>query len=181
MGREQKRREQFKNKNKKIKEEQLDTSIKGITILKLVSFIVIFLFVIYYVLAVFVTKEISISNKKSDKSTITESTNGSSVSNKILASNIFKQAEEEYYVYFYDFDEENEVVSSIVSGMSDEVFYKVDTSSSLNAKYVTEEEGNRKAKRLEELKVINPTIIKIEADRIVEYYEGDKEISEKLK
>ena len=32
MGREQKRREQFKNKNKKLTEEELDTSIKGITL-----------------------------------------------------------------------------------------------------------------------------------------------------
>ena len=181
MGREQKRREQFKNKNKKIKEDELDTSIKGITLVKLVGFVIIFLFVIYYVLAVFVTKEIDISNN-GEKSTITESTDtGSSVSNKILASNIFNQKEEEYYVYFYDFNDEDDVVSSVISGMTEDVIYRVDTSSSLNAKYVTEEKGNKSAKSLNDLKVVNPTVIKIEADKIVKYYEGNNEIYKKLK
>lgn len=181
MGREQKRREQFKNKNKKVKEEELDTSIKGITLVKLVGFVIILLFVIYYVLAVFVTKEIDISNS-GEKSTITESTNsGSSVSNKILASNIFNQKEEEYYVYFYDFNDEDDVVSSIISGMTEKTIYRVDTSSSLNSKYVTEEKGNKSAKNLDDLKVINPTVIKIEADKIVKYYEGNNEIYKKLK
>ena len=114
MGREQKRREQFKNKNKKLKEEELDTSINAITLLKLVGFVLILLFVVYYVLAVFVTKEIDISNGE-EKSTITESTNsGSSVSNKILASNIFNQQEEEYYVYFYDFNERKLFICSFI-------------------------------------------------------------------
>jgi len=182
MGREQKRREQFKNKNKKLKEKELDTSIKGITLIKLVGFVVIFLFVIYYILAVFVTKEIEISNKEEEKSTITESTDTENgVSNKILASNIFNQKEEAYYVYFYDFNDENEVVSGIISGMTEKTIYKVDTSSSLNSKYVTEDKGNKSAKNLEELKVINPTVIKIEADKIVKYYEGNDEIYKKLK
>ena len=182
MGREQKRREQFKNKNKKISEEELDTSINIITLLKLVGFVFILLFVVYYVLAVFVTKEIGISSSQGGKSTITESNQPeSNVSNKILASNIFNQKEEKYYVYFYDFNDEDEVVSSIISGMTEDVIYRVDTNSSLNSKYVTEEKGNKFAKSLNDLKVVSPTIIKIEADKIVKYYEGNDEIYEKLK
>ena len=176
MGREQRRREQFKNKNKKIREEELDTSIKWTTIVKLVCFIVILLFVIYYVLAVFVTKELDISNKNNEKSTIEETNNASSISDKILASNIFEQKEDEYYVYFYDFNDEEEVVSSVISSISDTKIYKVDTSSSLNANYVTEDKGNKKADDIDELKVKNPTVIKVESDKIVEYYEGSNDI-----
>ena len=178
MGREQKRKEQFKNKNKKIKTEELDTSIKLETTIKLVSFVVIMLFVIYYVLAVFVTKELDISNG-SNKEDITEN-NNSTIDNKILASTIFEQKEEEYYVYFYDFNDKDELVESTVMGLSHKV-YKVDTSNGLNSKYTTEEEGNKEATSLEELKVKSPTVIKIKADKIVEYYEGSSKISNELK
>lgn len=180
MGREQKRREQFKNKNKKV-EEELDTSIKLTTLLKLVGFMVILLFVIYYVLAVFVTKEISISNGNANSSNSEEETenNATTVSDRILASNIFNQKEDEYYVYFYDFSDENEAVASVMSNISTKV-YKVDTSSSLNSKYVTDEKGNKKAKKVEDLRVKNSTVIKIDNDKIVEYYEGSSEILDGL-
>lgn len=177
MGREQRRREQFKNKNKKSREEELDTSIKWTTVVKLICFIVILLFVIYYILAVFVTKELDISNGSDTKENTTEeTTDTSSVSDKILASNIFNQKEEEYYVYFYDFNDEDDVVNSVISSITDTKVYKVDTSSSLNANYVTEDKGNKDALNLDELKVKNPTVIKVEADEITEYYEGSNNI-----
>jgi len=180
MGREQRRREQFKNKNKKVEENELDVSIKLSTAIKLVSFVVILLFVIYYVLAIFVTKELDVSDDTSTiKPTDEEVSNNSGVSNKILASNIFNQKEEEYYVYFYDFNDENEVVSGVVSSISDKV-YRVDTSSSLNSNYVTDSDSNKDATNLDELKVIDPTIIKIKGDKIVEYYEGSSNIYDKL-
>lgn len=176
MGREQRRREKFKNKNKKIREEELDTSIKWTTVVKLVCFVVILLFVIYYVLAVFVTKELDISNGNTNDNSTEETTDTSSVSDKILASNIFEQKEEEYYVYFYDFNDEDDVVNSAISSITDTKVYKVDTSSSLNTNYVTEDDGNKKANDIDELKVKNPTVIKIKADKIVEYYEGSNDI-----
>jgi len=180
MGREQRRKEQFKNKNKKVAIEKLDTSIKWTTTIKLVSFIIILLFVIYYVLAVFVTKELDISNGSKETSTITEE-DPTTVSDKILASNIFNQTEEEYYVYFYDFNDEDELVSNVMSSITDLKVYKVDTSSSLNSNYITKEDGNKDANDLDELQVKNPTVIKIEADEIVEYYEGSNDIYEGLK
>ena len=181
MGREQRRREQFKNKNKKLNEEDVDTSIKLTTVIKLVSFIIIFLFVIYYVLAIFVTKELDIVDKNK-KSTITEQTEADTtlVSGKILASSIFEQKEDDYYVYFYDFNEEDELVKGVINTLTEEKVYKVDTSSSLNANYVTEEKGNKKAKSVKELKVVSPTVIRVKADKIVEYYEGSNDIYENL-
>lgn len=181
MGREQRRKEQFKNKNKKMEPNELDTNIKLATAIKLISFILILLFVIYYVIAVFVTKELDISNKNKETSTITEENSTNTVSNKILASNIFDQKEETYYVYFYDFTDEDELVKNVMSSISETTVYKVDTNSSLNANYVTEEKGNKKATTIDELKVKNPTVIKIAGDKIVEYYEGSSNIYEGLK
>ena len=180
MGREQRRREQFNNKNKKVESEELDTSIKWETIIKLVCFVIILLFVVYYVLAVFVTKEIDISNGNANNSSSEElDSSNNSINDKILASNIFNQKEDSYYVYFYDFKDENEVASGAVASITDTV-YRVDTSSSLNANYITEETGNNKAKSIDELKVKSPTLIKISGDKIVEYYEGSNNIYEGL-
>ena len=175
MGREQKRREQRMNKNKKVNEEELDTSIKLITAVKLVFFVILLLFVIYYILAVFVTKELAITSKNEEQTTQTKA-DASSITDKILASNIFNQQEEEYYVYFYDFAKEDELVANTISGITDTKIYRVDTSNSLNSNYITEENGNKKATSIKDLKVKNPTIIKISSDKIVKYYEGSNEI-----
>ena len=152
---------------------------------KLVIFSAIFLvmsgLVLYYILAVFVTKEIDVSGTK-DNSTSESDTTTSSVSNKILAVNTFNQTEETYYVYYYDFNDEDENISSLINNLNDYTIYRVDTSSSLNKNYVTEDEkGNNQAKSLEELKVINPTIIKVENDTIIDYYEGINSIKDFLK
>ena len=169
MGREQRRREERKNKNIKKQEkiEELDTSIKGITVLKVVFLVILILFVVYYILAVFITKEVNISNdKKNDTNeTTTES------SNKILAANIFNQTEEKYYVYCYDFNDEDDNVKDTINSVQDFTIYRVNTSDGLNKNYVSET-GNKEATNLENLKVSNPTLLVIEGDRITGYYEG---------
>lgn len=173
MGRELRRKEAKKNKNNiKLKEEELDTSINGITLAKIVIFGLIILLVLYYIVAVFITKEIDISNKKE---TTQEQTNNTS-SNKILASNIFNQKEDTYYVYFYDFNEEDSNINNAISSKADLTFYRVDTSSALNKKYVTEAAGNRNVTGIDNLSVKNPTIIGITNDTVTAYYEGGSEI-----
>lgn len=183
MGRELKRKEAKKNKKQNNNSNvDLNTNINMITLLKLVFFIILFLLVIYYLLAVFVTKEIDISSKgaNDDKQTVENQT---AVSDKILASNIFNQKDEAYYVYFYDFNskDEQDDLSSLISEKIKEKVYKVDTGSGLNSKYVTDKEGNTKAKNLEDLKVISNTLIKIENDKITEYYEGKNTIMKGIK
>lgn len=183
MGRELKRKEAKKNK-KQINNSDIDfnTNINMMTLLKLVFFVILFLLVIYYLLAVFVTKEIDISNKNTTANGDTTE-NQTAISDKILASNIFNQKDDVYYVYFYDFNSNNEQddLSNLISENLDEKVYKVDTGSGLNSKYVTEKEGNTKAKSLEELKVINNTLIKIDNDKITEYYEGKNYIMKGIK
>lgn len=178
MGRELRRREEKKNKNKnKVinKEKELDTGIKGSTLIKLVLFTAIILLVLYYVVAVFITKEIEVS-WGSDDTTETSNT----VENRILAKNIFNQRESEYLVYFYDFDDEDENVTSSVE-VSGKTIYRVDTNSALNSNYVTEETGNRNVTSINDLKVVSPTVIEIKDDKVVAYYEGRNEIMTSLK
>ena len=80
------------------------------------------------------------------------------------------------WYYFYDFNEEDKNISSAISSKSEMDIYRVDTSSSLNRNYVTEENGNRNVTGLGDLKVKNPTLIKISGDKVVLYLEGTEEI-----
>lgn len=181
MGRELRRKEEKKNKNKNIKKvEELDTSIKKSTIIKLVLFIAILLFVLYYIVAVFITKELKITGFDNDTET-TETTDTTSTTDKILAKNIFNQKESTYYVYFYDFSDADENIDSAISGKSDWKVYRVDTSSGLNQNYVTEENGNRNVTSISDLKVKNPTIIQVTNDKVTAYHEGSSEILSLLK
>lgn len=186
MGREQRRKELKKNKNiTPEKQEQLDTSIKGSTIVILTIVVALVIIALYFISAIFITKEINISssdNKTSEteNSDTDASTVSTSVSNKILASNIFGQKEESYYVYFYDFSNEDENVKTIIDSRSDIKIYRVDTKSSLNKNYVTEESGNKNVTGIDNLKVKNPTVLEVTNDKVTAYYEGSKNIIDNL-
>ena len=179
MGRELKRREEKNNKkvNNNKKDVDFNTEITTIGALKLIFAIVLILFVIYYILAVFVTKEIDISNNNTNKETSTDTT---TITNKILAANIFEQKESTYYVYFYDFDDSENDLSSLISNNIDDKLYKVDTSSGLNSKYVSDDAGNKNANSIDDLKVISNTLIRVEDDKITEYYEGKSSIMDSI-
>lgn len=178
MGRELRRKEEKKNKKGKERQEiSTETNYSGLTFLKIIGAIALILFVLYYFIAVFITKEVDISGKKSD-TTSEESTSSSSsnVSNAILAQRTFEQSEEEYYVYYYDFSDEDKTISSILNNKSNITLYRVDTSSALNQNYVTEENGNRNVTGINDLKVKNPTLIKVTGDKVNLYAEGVNEI-----
>ena len=175
MGRELRRKQAKKDGKSLEREEAVQTN--QIRKLFINIFVIVGVFAIIYLLsALFITKELDWFNRNKE-----ENTEDGTNSGAILASAIFNQKEEEYYVYFYDFDEKQEdsaITSLVDSKLSDSKVYKVNTKSALNANYVGEE-GNKNAKTLEDLKVIAPTLIKISADKITEYYEKD-EITKKL-
>ena len=167
MGREL-RRKQAKREGKSLKNEEIkeEYNVKKIVITCVIVLVSIGL--VYLISALFITKELDWFSKEEVK----ENTN--SVENSILASAIFKQKEDEYYVYFYDFNEDNNMYKNIVSSkLSSKKVYNVDTSSGLNSNYVSDV-SNKKATGLDGLKVINDTVIKIVGDTIVEYYEKDE-------
>jgi len=172
MGREL-RRKQAKREGKSLKRENSveKNQIKNLIIITLVLVLIVGL--IYLLSALFVTKELDWFSKEENKPQTL-------VTNTILASEMFKQAEEEYYVYFYDYKDEDTTISSTISSkLSSKKVYKVDTGSALNNNYVSEE-SNKSAKTLEDLKVKASTVIKISGDKIVAYYEND-EITKNLK
>ena len=167
MGREL-RRKQAKREGKSLKNEETkeEYNVKKIVITCVIVLVSIGL--VYLISALFITKELDWFSKEEVK----ENTSG--VVNSILASAIFKQKEDEYYVYFYDFNEDNNMYKNIVSSkLSSKKVYNVDTSSGLNSNYVSDV-SNKKATGLDDLKVINDTVIKIVGDTIVEYYEKDE-------
>ncbi len=175
MGRVERRKQDRINKKNKINDIDNinnDTDLKKGLIVVLI--IVVLLVLLYFFVAIFVTKEIDLSKKKDAEETTSSESNN--ISNKILASNIFNQSEETYFVYFYDFSNEDENISQVVNSIND-VVYKVDTSSGLNSKYIVEDNSNKNAKNLSDLKIKSPTLIKISNDTITEYYEENEILS----
>ena len=176
MGRELKRkqRKKYEGNAKENAEVNLFT-VSGF--IRTVAGIVFVIFLSYFITAFFVTKELGFNNKNKDDNT-SDSSETSSVNNKILASSVFSQDADEYYVYFYDFNDEDDKIKSYVDSLSP--LYRVNTASGFNSKYVTTEAGNTNAKKLEDLKVKNPTVIKISKGSIVSYYEGVSSITDGL-
>lgn len=169
MGREL-RRKQAKKEGKSLQPE-ITNEGNQIKSLIIITCVLVFIICAIYVLsALFITKELDWFDKKEEETQTL-------VSNTILASEIFKQKEENYYIYFYDYtDEDTEITNTINSKLSSSKVYKVDTSSALNKKYISEE-SNKSAKKLEDLKVKSPTVIKISGDEISEYYEKNEIIT----
>ena len=182
MGRELKRK-QAKKEGKSLVEDNIKKNENPYSdiykLLKTFGILLVIVIGIHFFTALVITKEIEWFTEwfKKDEEKVP-----TTVANSILANDIFKQSEEEYYVYFYDFDEKDTDLTYLVNGMTENIkVYKVNTKDGFNSNYVTEEEmGNTQAKSLEELKVITPTLIKISGNTIVEYYETSDRIKEYL-
>lgn len=170
MGRELRRKEEKRKGIKHEKNINIDEPISLSSVLKISFLVILILVVLYYVVAIFITKEMKVSWFRDE---VSETNN--EVTNRILAKNTFSQKEDSYYVYFYDFNEEDASILNAISSKS-LTFYKVDTSSALNSNYVTEGTGNRNATGIDDLLVISPTLVEVSGDRIVSYYEGKNEI-----
>ena len=173
MGREL-RRKQAKKEGKSLEKEEIieKNPIKKFIIIT--CSLLLLICIIYLTTSLFITKELNWFNKNEE-----ETTEGNNISDAILASAIFKQTEEEYYVYFYDFTEEkNEITEYVNNKLAGQKVYKVNTTSAMNAKYISEN-SNKNAKMLEDLRVKAPTLIKINNHEIVKYYE-EKEITDNI-
>lgn len=170
MGRELRRKE-AKRQGKNVKEvqntnkENLITSKKFITIM----IVVLALFILTYLFTGIITNDIKLFSKDSTSSEET----ASNIKNKILASESLKQSEEDYYVYYYDVTKENIEVTNIVNYLTDTV-YRVDLNDAFNANFIGEPSGV--VDTIENLKVSDPTIIKVSSERIVSFYSGIDEI-----
>ena len=177
MGRELRRKEAKKNKiNYKNYDNNPEMSgVETSSAVKITIIVVALLAILYLILAIFVTKELDLSTKKGEKTA--EENNASSVSNAILASEVFNQSDETYYVLFYGFnnDDEKDISDTVTSKLTDYKVYKVDTESGFNKSYVSDT-SNQNPTSIEDLKVKSPTLIQISADNVTKYVEGKENI-----
>lgn len=174
MGRELKRK-QAKREGKNVKEVQKqnkEQSLKPKTFIVILIILLIFFVFLYIITGLFVTKDL----KWFDKKPIDEE--NVEVTNKILAVDSLKQVEENYYVFFYDTTDEEDTLSSSLSLLTEKV-YKVDLNDAFNSNFIGEPSG--KVKDIKDLKVSNPTLIKVSSEKIVEFYSGKDKIEAVLK
>ena len=175
MGRELRRKEAKRN-GKNVRDIQKLSKEKPMTMKQFITIIVVLLvfFVILYILTgIFITKDIKWFDKKDNTAD-----NASTVSNKILGVDSLRQSEEEYYVYYYDTTNENSDVTSTINSLTTKV-YKVDLHDAFNANIVGDPSGV--VSDISELKVADPTVIKVVNSTITEYYTGVEQITTTLK
>ena len=138
------------------------------------------LIVLYLFIGIFVTKTISFNNDKDEEENVVTIDNST-----ILASQIFDQKEDEYYVLIYDPNDKVHDIEQFVSLYSSKedsiTLYKVDSSKKFNSNYIVEKDSNKTPTNYSELKIITPTLIKINSKNVVEYNEGFEEVKNVFK
>ena len=175
MGRELRRKE-AKRSGKNVKEAQELNKDKPMTTKGFVTIMIVLiaLFSLTYLFTgIFATKDIkwfSKSNKNEEEET-------TSIRNRILASESLKQLDEEYYIYYYDSTNEDSEVTNIVDDL-DGTVYRVDLHDEFNSNFIGEPSGV--VESIEDLKVIDPTVIKVSSEKIVSFASGE-EIKTSLK
>lgn len=172
MGRELNRKENKRNKRKVRDAVIIDdnSSMNGVyKVLKIGIVSLVCLIVIYLLVGIFITKEISFSSRNKD-------TEVSMNSDYLLASEAFRQKEEKYYVYFYDFsDVDSSIENAISSKLSDYRVYRVDIKSGFNNMYI-DSTSNPKVSSKDDLKVSGVTLLVVDNGKNVGYVEGSSEI-----
>ena len=174
MGRELKRK-QAKKDGKNVKEVQKKTQEKPLSPKAFVGILImllLFFVLLYIITGLFITKELKWFNNGSKNDDVVE------IENKILATDSLRQVEEEYYVYFCDTTDEDSEVTNILYSIPDKV-YRVDLHDDFNSNFVGESSGI--VENISDLKVSNPTVIKVTSERITAFYSGAEEIKLALK
>ena len=168
MGREL-RRKQAKREGKNVREVQKKRTEKPITpktLVIIMCLLLVFFIVLYILTGLFVTKELKWFGKNNEE-TITE------IENKILAVDSLKQSEDEYFVYYYDPKEEDTEIANSIYGTIEKI-YRVNLNDAFNSNYIGEPSGV--VDNIENLKVSNPTLIKVSFGKIVEFYSNTDDI-----
>ena len=147
---------------------------------EIMKFFIVLLVVIAIILVGFwITK---LANKKNSQD-ITY-TSGNIATDKVIVGTMLNRGGE-YYVLCYD-TSKNDANIYVTYGENYKNkkaldLYYLDLSSEFNRKYYVDEESNKEAKKIDELKISNGTLIRIKDGVIVEYIEGIQDISAKLK
>ncbi len=174
MGRELKRK-QAKREGKNVREAQKKNRDKPLSMRTFIIILIVLLvfFVLLYLLTgIFITKDIKWFNKDNETEEDTQN-----IEDRILAVDSLRQYDHEYYVYYYDPSEEKSEVTNITYTLTSYV-YRVDLSDDFNSNFVGEPSGI--VENINDLKVANPTIIKVNDGKISAFYSGTLEITTAL-
>ena len=167
------------SKNNIKSSEEKDTFYKFVTSL---AGIILVLILCYLIIGIFVTKEINFNKDSKDDNKTSEVTIDNST---ITMGQIFEQKEETYYVVVYDVSSKLTNLSTFVSNYKSKegsnAIYTVDSSKKFNSSYIVTENSNKNPTSYSDLKVISPTLIKIDNKKVTSYIEGEDAIKDVLK
>lgn len=163
-------------KNKKVNAKNVSKFERGtnsesgevLKIIKILVGVLIFFFFAYLLMGI-ITGEIKFGKDKKTSTDIQYE--------EILAGTSLEQNSDDYYVVYYDFNDKYSFVSTFVSTLSsNNKVYKVDLSKKFNEEYIGE--VNINAKNINELKVSNPTLIRVKNKQIVKVVSGESSIKQ---
>lgn len=144
--------------------------------------VVALVFALFYVITLFVTKKDSGSNSTNEGEKNTEI---SIQYEKILASNIFSQKSDEYYVlaYFSD-DKYLDLYKNYLSYYKTSVdgavpYYLVDMNDVFNKSFIAEK-SNLSVSNIKDIKFSQTALLRIRDNKIISAYEGNEQITGKL-
>lgn len=142
--------------------------------------IIITLCVVLAVFLIFYFLTIAINNKNRKLNTVEKGKSEAVIQYKeILADSTFVMFPHEYYVLFYDFDGPEAVYLDYLydtyASLENKYIYKVDLGNKFNKKFVSDK-TNTKASKASELKVKDPTLIKIQEGKNISYVEGSSQV-----
>ena len=145
-----------------------------------IGMVLIALVALYLFIGIFVTKSITFGNdKKEEKEEV------SIDSSVILASQIFDQKEDEYYVLVYNPSDKVHSLEQFIAlykAKQDKItLYTVDSTKKFNSQYIVEKDSNKTPSSSEDLRIISPTLIKINSKNVTEYIEGYEEVKNVFK
>ncbi len=159
-----------------------DENMKGIliTVLCILCF-----FGAFYLLTVYVTNK---NTKAADEEQTTDTSSDPTISyDEIMIGRSFSMSDGEYFVLYYDRSDEkiNSTYTDLVNtykAKNDHLdIYKVDMSNSFNKDYATVGEANKSPSTEADILINGPTLIKVSNNKVVQYVEGEEEITKHLK
>lgn len=154
----------------------LKLGVKG-KVITIIS--VLISFFTFYLLTVYIVNK---DSKNDDNKNITQSEEKTISYDKILLGRSFSMENEEYYVIYYDSSDEdissiyNELISNYRAKDDGLSIYYVDMNDGLNKSHSTTEESNKNPNTVEDLSINGPTLIKVQAGKVINYIEGESEI-----
>lgn len=173
------KRKESKKSLKKNNQGYLGQGDNSITSLFKIIIIIVIAFALFYALTYVVTKY--------NKTYSWENNEVSSVIqyDEIMIGTLLTQKESEYYVLVYDYLDDNkdiyETYISMYTNKNNSLnIYTSDLTSDFNKKYIAEK-SDFNFESVKDLKIKDITLFKIKDSKIIEYYEGSKEVIEEFK